>query len=303
MAEANEVEGRKEPMDVDVDIGPVHLKYCNVCPDVKATSFCEDCHEYMCTDCTSYHRRMTITRNHTLMTGNQFPVVLPPRRQDKQTTPFEKCPDHPIEEIKFYCQEHGELCCVACNVLKHKQCSQSYIPDIAEDFKKGQEFNKLSTDIHDSEQLIVKGLVDIDNCLKAVYALKADEIEKLRKYRTAIIEYLDRRERELQAEMQQLCETDTVLLRELQTSLEACQSNLKDISTKLKSHEQNSCELYIAAKRALAQMTRLESSLEEITEKIGYQRYSVMMDPRLQKIVEDHGGFADIERDIAGECF
>ena len=139
--------------------------------------------------------------------------------------------------------------------------------------------------------------------MKAVEALKADEIEKLRKYRAAIIEYLDRRERELQTEMQQLCETDTVLLQELQTSLKACQSNLKAINTKLKSHEQNSCELFIAAKRALAQMTKLQSSLQEITEKIGYQRYSVMMDPRLQKIIEDQFGFADIELGIAGKRF
>ena len=138
--------------------------------------------------------------------------------------------------------------------------------------------------------------------MKAVEALKADEIEKLSKYRAAIIEYLDRRERELQAEMKQMCETDTVLLRELQTSLEACQSNLTDIGTKLKSHEQNSCEFFIAAKRALAQMTKLQS-LQEIAEKIGYQRYSVIMESRLQKIVEDHSGFADIKLDIAGKLF
>jgi len=298
MEEANEVVVQKEPTDSEATVGSMQARYCSVCPDVEATSLCEDCHEYMCNDCTSYHKRITITRNHTIRTTDKFPAVLLPRRQS-----VENCPQHPKEEIKCYCQEHGELCCVACIVLKHKQCAQFYIPDIAEDFRKGPEFNKLSTYIKDSDQLIVKGLVDIDNCLKAVNALKADEIEKLRKYRAAIIAYLDRRERELQAEMQQMCETDTVLLRELQTSLEACQSNLTDIGTKLKSHEQNSCELYIVAKRALAQITELQTSLQEMTKKIGYQRYSVMMDPRLQKIVKDQVGFAEIERGIAGKYF
>ena len=135
MAEANEVEGRKESTNIDDVTAPV--TYCNVCPGVKATSFCKDCHEHMCNDCTSYHSRMTITRNHTILTGDTFPAVLPPRRQDKQTTTFEKCPDHPMEEIKFFCEEHDAFGCVACNVLKHKHCSQSYIPDIAEDFKNG----------------------------------------------------------------------------------------------------------------------------------------------------------------------
>jgi len=74
MAEANEEEGRNETTDSE-DVGPAKVKYCNVCPDVKATSFCEDCHEYMCTDCTGYHRRITATRNHTILTSDRFPVV------------------------------------------------------------------------------------------------------------------------------------------------------------------------------------------------------------------------------------
>ena len=299
MAEANEVAGRRE--STDVDVGPAPVKYCNVCPGVKATSFCEDCHEYMCNDGTSYHKRITATRNHTILTDDMFPAALPPRRQDKQTTTFEKCPDHHMEEIKFFCQEHDEFCCVACNVLKHKHCSQSYIPDIAEDFKNGQEFNKLNTDIQESDQLIVKNLADIDSCLNAVNALKADEIEKLRKYRAKIIEYLDKRERELHAEMQQMCDNDTVLLQDLQTNLQTCKSDLEDISKQLKLHEQNSYDLFLAAKRSSAKMTKLQSSLQEITEKIGYQRYSVVMDPRLQMIVEGDEGFADIERRITGK--
>ena len=46
-------------------------------------------------------------------------------------------------------------------------------------------------------------------------------------------------------------------------------------------------------------MTKLQSLLQEISKKIGYQRYSVEMDPRLQKIVEDNDGFAEIELGIA----
>ena len=262
MAEAKEVQGRKKSTD-RVD-RTKHSMYCNVCPDVKATSFCEDCHEYMCTDCTSYHRRITATRNHLLMTVGRFPSTLPPRRQDKQPFIFEKCPDHSLEEIKFYCQSHNALCCVACNVSKHEQCSKSYIPDIAEEFKNGPEFKTLNTDIQDSDQLLVKNLADIDYCLKAVNALRADQIEKLRKYREKIIEYLNKQEKELQAKRQDICDKSTVLLRELQTHLQKCKAEIQDIRQRLQLHEQNSCGLFIAAKRALIQMTKLQSSLQEI---------------------------------------
>ena len=198
------------------------------------------------------------------MTGDMFPSTLPPQRQDKQPFIFEKCPDHSLEEIKFYCQRHSALCCVACNVSKHEHCSKAYIPDIADEFKNGSEFNKLNTDIQDSYQLIVKRLGDIDNCLKEVDALRADEIEKLRKYKAKIIEYLNKREKELQADIQHICDKSTVLLRELQTNLQTCKAEIQDIRQRLQLHEQNSCGLFIAAKRALIQMTKLQSSLQEI---------------------------------------
>jgi len=293
MAEANAVQGRKEP--VEVDVGSANVRYCNVCPDVKATSFCEDCHEYMCNDCTGYHKRITATRNHMLLSGDRFPTVKPPRREDKLTAAIEKCPDHPKEEIKFYCHTHNTICCVACTVLKHEKCSKSYIPDIAEDFKNGNEFRKLNANIKDSERQIIKSIADIDTCLKAVDALKVYKIEKLRTYKAKIIDYLNKRERELQAEIQNICDNDVALLQKLQINLKVCQSDLADISPKLKLHEQNSDELFIAAKRAFDRMTKLQSSMQNITDKIGYQRYSVVMDIRLQKIAEDKSGFADIQ--------
>ena len=240
MAEAKEVEGRRKLPDKNDRSEHV----CNVCPGFEATSLCEDCHEYTCTDCTSYHKKITATRSHVLMTGDSFPVVLPPRRQGNQPYIFEKCPDHPLEEIKLYCQRHKELCCVACNVSKHEQCSKSYIPDIAEEFKKGPEFKTLHTDIQESDQLIVRSLADIDIYLRAVDALRADQIEKRGKYKAKTIEYLNKRERELQAEMQHTCDTSVVFLQELQTNLQTCKSDIRDMRQKLQFQQQNSWTLH-----------------------------------------------------------
>jgi len=144
--------------------GTTCTKTCSACPDVKASSFCVDCHEYLCTDCTSYHKRLGALKNHTLLTGDAFPSIVPPQRDSH-------CPDHPKEEIKFYCQKHNALCCAVCNVLSHEQCAKSYIHDIAETYKTGPEYRKLRTDIQGSKQLIFKSIEDVDNCLKAVETL------------------------------------------------------------------------------------------------------------------------------------
>jgi len=118
----------------------------------------------------------------------------------------------------------------------------------------------------------VDSLHEIEKCVKAVDILKASEIDKLKKYRAKIIEYLDRREKELQAEMQHIHDQDVALLHELQTQLKTRRSELKEMTTKLKSHEKDSSELFIAAKRVCSQLNQLQSSLQETRGKIGYRQ-------------------------------
>jgi len=291
-AKMAEVEGRKPDA---VNVEPAPEMHCNTCPGVQARSFCVDCHEYLCTDCTGYHQRLNALKGHKLLMGDNFPSVEPPQRQAKAPDTFVTCPDHPKEEIKFYCQRHEALCCGVCNVINHEQCTKAYIPDIANDFKSGPEFSTLNTNIQDTDQLIVKSLDDIDDCLKAVDAFKVDEIEKLRKYKAKIIEYLDRRELELQADMQQFHDQDVTLLQNLQRKMKTCQSVLSDMNERLKSHEKNSIELYISAKRASGQITNLQSSLQEMVEKIGYRRYSIVRDTRIETMLLDKAGFAGVE--------
>jgi len=286
----DEVEGRRP---VAVKAGAASKMHCNTCPGVQARSFCVDCHEYLCTDCTGYHQRLNALKSHTLLMGDKFPTVEPPQRQDKAPDTFVTCPDHPKEEIKFYCQRHDALCCHACSVINHEHCTKAYIPEIAKDFKSGPEFSALNTNIQDTDNLIVKRLDDVKNCLKAVDALKVGEINKLRKYKAEIIEYLDRREKELLCDMQLFRDEDVTLLTELQGKLNTYQSVLNDMKMHLKSHEKNSTALFISAKRASVQMINLLSSLQEI--KIGYQRYSILRDTGFETILRDKAGFAGVE--------
>jgi len=283
---ASEVEGRRPGA---AECGTNHTKNCSACPGVKALSFCVDCHEYLCTDCTSYHKRLGALKNHTLLTGSAFPSIDPPQR-------LTNCADHPKEEVKFYCLTHNALCCVACNVLGHEQCAKSYIHDIADTFQTGSEYSKLRTDMQGSEQLIFKSLDDIDNCLKAVKTLHTAEIETLRIYRAAINEYLDMRERELHAEMQRIHDKDVILLHELQAQLKAHQESLKDMEAKLKLHEKNSSVLFIAAKRTFVQLEQLQSSLQKLTDTVGYQRYSIVRGPVVENFLQNKAGFADVEK-------
>ena len=287
----NKVGGRSPSV---ANCGTTRSKNCSACPDAKATSFCVDCHEYLCQGCTNSHHRFGVLKDHRLLTGENFPAGDPPSQDDKKDN-LEKCIDHPTKEIQFYCDKHDALCCSACSVLHHEQCTKMNIPDIAGEYKIGPELQSLHNGINDTEQLVVKTIGEVEECLKAVETLNVSELEKLRQYKAKIVEYLDRREEELRAELQQYHDRDVNLLQELLEKFKTCHSVVNEMREKLKSHDKGLSELFIAAKRARIHLAMLQTYLREMTEKIGYRQYTLELDSNMKNSLQDKDGFAVVE--------
>jgi len=290
------VEGRT-PDDDAVDRESASDINCSPCSDVKATAFCVECHDYLCTSCSDYHQKLGITKTHTLLTGDNMP-----RQPSNDASDVNMCSDHPNEKIEFYCMEDKALSCGSCNSLKHEECEIHNITDIADAFKAGTELSQLNMDILSSCHMIVQSMANIDACLKSVDTLKCDELTKLKEYRARINEYLDKREMELQTETKEIRDTDIASLQELQANLKTCQSTLNDLRVKLKSPNKDACELFIAAKRICVEMTKLQSDLNDINTKISFKHYTISPNLGLETIVKKESGLASIET-IEGMIF
>jgi len=287
-----EVDGRKPG---SAGVGSA-VMFCGPCGDVKASSFCKDCHEYLCSSCTKCHERLETIKHHQLLKGTQFPLVYPTRQKMASVSEsFEKCSDHPLEDVKIFCKTHRALCCVACTAALHEHCKKDYIPDIAQSYVTGAEYTKLQTDIKDLDQLGVQCHADIDRCMKEVDELNWDEVDKLKKYKEDIIEYLNKREKELIAEMQQLHDHDLSLLKDIQARLKTWQSDLSDVKAKLQSHQQSTYKLFITAKRTQALVNQLQESLNDMQQQTKYQRYMLVKDPSMERILNDTTGKATLK--------
>ena len=56
----------------------------------NATSFCDDCVQFMCNNCYKFHERFNATRGHNVKTGRAMP-----RSQADKPPKFSKCDEHP----------------------------------------------------------------------------------------------------------------------------------------------------------------------------------------------------------------
>lgn len=73
---------------------------CTSCEEnIMAMSYCQDCSEFLCDGCVQAHRRVKVTKDHTIVDKNQADL-----QQSNTQTPAAvelHCPTHPVVRALF----------------------------------------------------------------------------------------------------------------------------------------------------------------------------------------------------------
>ncbi|CAG2230669.1 unnamed protein product [Mytilus edulis] len=80
-----------------------------------AGRWCTNCEEGLCEDCENVHRKGKTTRNHKVITIEDY-------RKIEHVSISQVC-EHHGENLEWFCKSHDEVLCVACVPSKHKACS------------------------------------------------------------------------------------------------------------------------------------------------------------------------------------
>ena len=102
-----------------------------------SVSWCMECEEELCFECTEYHTALKATRNHhvvDLKVKTSYSSLL-----KKPSLFYEK---HKECEVEHFCVDHDELCCRDCLAKTHKSCVNTMSLDSAsKDAKQSQLFS------------------------------------------------------------------------------------------------------------------------------------------------------------------
>jgi len=105
---------------------------CTGCEDnVTASHFCTDCSEWLCEPCAQAHRRVKVTKDHSIepvskisengaMSGTSSAATLASRRHLM-------CPTHPKEPLKLYCETCVKLTCRDCQLGEHRHHKYKFV--------------------------------------------------------------------------------------------------------------------------------------------------------------------------------
>ncbi|XP_045204550.2 E3 ubiquitin-protein ligase TRIM71-like [Mercenaria mercenaria] len=95
---------------------------------LAAVKYCVDCDSHLCAECLKQHNRFDVLKSHQIV--DKAAELDTPK--DKAELPTQRCPTHHGKLIDMYCEDHDEVCCVACVAIYHSHCKGiTYLPQAA----------------------------------------------------------------------------------------------------------------------------------------------------------------------------
>ncbi|KAL3872030.1 hypothetical protein ACJMK2_040000 [Sinanodonta woodiana] len=100
-------------------------RFCNACLTERvsklAEGFCVVCKEALCHGCVNTHRKLKVSKTHSVISLND--MIKTPDAALKFSD-ITSCPKHSGETIAFYCKSHDLSCCGKCYLLNHRTCPE-----------------------------------------------------------------------------------------------------------------------------------------------------------------------------------
>ncbi|XP_052817530.1 uncharacterized protein LOC128243674 [Mya arenaria] len=288
-----EVSGKKKNPNLDTTV------YCQPCGKrTVAEGFCQTCEEYMCTPCIESHTKFRMSRNHIMSSKDEMPAFNSSTKQlDIGDTEY--CKYHPREMIKFYCPTHDDLGCSDCIVLDHRNCVVDYINDVSKSFVDGREFEWLTQYRNQFECILTESIFHVKEIYDKVQIQSKNEINNLGKIRAKVIDYLDRREKELLDNIKEVKTEDESLLAALKTEFVSTKARLEAMRTKMTSEDLSVNQRYVATRRAKKELRETEGKLEKMAGRLKARKIWFSMDTATWQLLESSTGLGRLN--VSGE--
>ncbi|XP_019930368.3 E3 ubiquitin-protein ligase TRIM71 [Magallana gigas] len=102
--------------------------------EVKAKSWCKDCSEALCEDCTKYHKKCRPYRQHIIISITEWSDI----SQIQDT--LEICERHGGRKFELFCRKHFLPCCLVCVTTDHNNCTNfCQLEEIGKNFTESKE--------------------------------------------------------------------------------------------------------------------------------------------------------------------
>ena len=192
------------------------LQKCDSCFEGDAIAICYKCGRFfLCANCFKVHKQLPSTKNHSMLSLNQFMQAnVPVLTTDKSHL----CQKHPQELLKLYCEDCETLVCRDCVLVKHKTHDSNFIDDIIESEKEHLQ----DVTLVELEEILTstkEAMTGVEKMQAEVLIHNDDRVNELDEMFQKITDLLNSRKRTFLNEVRQVTEDDLCPLQKQQEDL------------------------------------------------------------------------------------
>lgn len=194
-------------------------KFCTGCEEsVQATSYCLQCEEYLCETCVAAHKRVKVTKDHTVQPKE---MAVPSR----STTPKQQlCPIHRNEPLKLFCKNCDMLTCRDCQLLNHKEHKYQFVNEASISYK--TYLTTLTEKVKEKQAYVLNARNLIEERNKEIQDLKVSVTQDIKTFALKCIKEINMRGRNILADLTAICSVKKAQLDQKSKEISTISSKL-----------------------------------------------------------------------------
>ncbi|KAJ8311635.1 hypothetical protein KUTeg_010990 [Tegillarca granosa] len=270
------------------------VKLCDPCKaidDAPAVSWCVDCNEAMCQNCTSVHKRQKMSRDHVLKNIDEMQTI-------PVVTSLQMCENHKGKTVEAFCSDHNQPCCATCVAIHHRKCDHvTTLEEAARGILKSKDLSELLQRLKDTSTINQTLINDKRENIKALEDQKARIEKELQNARQRVIENFDKQHSTFMKKFSQKHNTKieemTDSIKEIENRDKAIQNctNLIEVSMTRSSET----HVFLEMKKVIEKEEEQIKVLEQIHTKHKRIDFDFKMDKDLDKLVNDFKTIGEVE--------
>jgi Holliday junction resolvase RusA-like endonuclease len=235
-----------------------------LCKNVKGLYWCITCPELLCESCSKYHKALSATEGHVVVSVDKYESLLPVLK-----TIQVKCTEHPENTLEYFCATHKCPCCILCKRNQHNECPDvEKIEEVIKTVNVSDECVNLNSKIGSDVRILEKFSKNSDQNILKLHTQKEHLYKQLKTNRENINRTLDAFEDETKRKLQRNFDRETGVIQKQQNELSSKISDLKNCQRQIESildvEVKSNIYFFLFQKKAKEEMKQTETDIDNM---------------------------------------
>ena len=235
-----------------------------MCKDVQGLYWCISCPELLCTSCSKYHKALTATKWHSVVSIEKCESLMPILKTVQIT-----CIQHQDKLFEYFCVTHDCPCCIQCKRSQHNTCQDvEKIEEVVKTVNLSEEFISLNSKIGNSLKILEKLSKDRDKNMLKLLSQREDLYKQLKINRDLIDKALNEFEADTNCGLENNFEKEKEVILEQQREITKTIADLKHSQHQIKSildiKVESNTQFFLFQNKVKEQMKQNETDIDNM---------------------------------------